>query len=185
MPTIATAGAWVRASSSAAAALPTSAITSKPGEADRKLRNAVRTLASPSAIRTRTAPAPSSPVIGDLPWTGCALSFKSTWGEVRRRGLFDAVRSRHLSRVAGVFAPSQTGDKAFPDGPQRRLGPRRQPELGQHVADVRARGACANHQSARDVRVRFALRDEYQDLAFPRCERRRAAPRRDQRLSQL
>src|SRR5258708_4428968 len=76
-PTIATAGASSRARSKAAAALSASATTSKPGDADRKLRSAVLTLASPSAIRTRTAPVPSSQVMRDLPGSA-AQSTQST-----------------------------------------------------------------------------------------------------------
>jgi DNA-binding Xre family transcriptional regulator len=61
--TSATSGACSRARSSAVRAVPASPVTWKPGEAARKLRSAARTLASSSAIRTRTGPGRSSPVI--------------------------------------------------------------------------------------------------------------------------
>ncbi len=72
-----------------------------------------------------------------------------------------------VAEAAGTGSHAGRGDQPLPDRDERRLGARGQLQLGQHVADVGARGALPDEQLRGDLPVRQPAGHQRQDRALP------------------
>ena len=105
--------------------------------------------------------------------------------QARRRQLIpgrDGTPPTDRSPFPGTPGGPSGLHQALADGPERGLGPRHQPQLGEHVGHVGLDRALADAQQPADVAVRPTLGDQHEDVALAAGERGDAPSGSDERV---